>query len=219
MAQHVGEDRRRLAPVDAADQRDAGAARNVALVRHRVVDRDGQHVDAGIARPVHHVRGEIEFRRRVELAPDMLGRDAGDVLDRPRRHARQHERDVAVARDRRQMRLGVRPEDAHAADRGHAERQVVAAAEERPADIGRHDPRQAARHHLVALEAGDVARHAAAIAVAALGIVEQERRQPPVSLAPEVVDGERVGKPAHARSLLALTGGRPARSGPPSCAG
>ena len=145
---------------------------------HRHVDGERQRLDARRGRPLDQVEadGVIVLVEAIELQPEHVGRDFGDVLDGC---AAGHAERVRNARALRRLghdQIGARPHQRRPAHRRDADRRGVAGAEQ--CDVGRRHggDRAVARHDLDGVEGRPIMRDADIGAGAGVAIFERETR-------------------------------------------
>jgi hypothetical protein len=118
----------------------------------RQIHRDGDDVAAGGFRALHHLRGDIEVVRRVELEPDRSAARLRHVLDGLRRLRGHDEQLVLRLRGASGPDFPVRMEGAGAADRTQEHGGGVLLAEELHRHVDAAHVHEAARPQLVAVE-------------------------------------------------------------------
>ena len=147
-------------------------------------------MDAGGLRAPHQVEadGVIVLGEAIELEPEHVGRDLGDLLDGGAAGNAERVGHARALRGLGQQLVGARPDHDRAAHRRDAERRGIFAAEQFDIDRRqlRHDA--VARHHLDGVERRPVVLDAGVVARAAVAVFEGEVRQPPRRAAAQIID-------------------------------
>ena len=158
---------------------------------HRHVEREHQHMHAGRVGAAHQVEADrvVVLGKAVELQPEHVRRDLGDLLDGGAAGDAERVWHARALRGLGQQLVGAGPDHDRAAHRRHAERRGVFAAEQLDIDRrhARHDA--VARHHLDGVERRPVVLDAGVVTRAAVAVFEGEMRQPPLRATAKIVDG------------------------------
>ncbi len=145
---------------------------------------------AGLVGSPHQIIGDgvVVVGETIELEPEHVGRNRGDLLDRSIAGCRQDVGDALALRLGGEQLLGSRPHQAGRAHRCHANRRVVTPSEN--LDVGRRLALNAVvRQQLDPVERIDVAIDAVFLVGAAIDEIEAEARNAPACPAAQIIHG------------------------------
>ena len=157
---------------------------------HRHVEGEHQHVHARGLRTLDQIKadGVVVLGEAIELEPEHVGRDRGDLLDGGAAGAAERIGHADPLGCGREQLVGAGPHHDRAAHRGDADRRGEFAPEQFDANRRQFGHHAIARHHLDGVERVPIASDAGVFAGAAIAIFEREMRQPRARAVAQVVD-------------------------------